>query len=92
MKNACLSIKPEWQEECFGRAALAVLEESRTDIEKALDYCEAAPGELAPNCFRFLAERTSYFMDEGGMPAFCAALTARGGTCDVGPYTQQGRN
>lgn len=88
MSKACLTIKPEWQEECFGRAALAVLEESRVDIEKALDYCEAAPGELVPSCFRFLAERTAYFMDEGGRPAFCASLEARGGTCDVSPYTQ----
>jgi hypothetical protein len=92
MRKACLSIKPEWQEECFGRAALAVLEESRSDIEKALDYCEAAPGGLASSCFTFLAERTQYFLDEAGKPAFCTALEARGGTCVIEPYSQRGQN
>ncbi|NBV77732.1 hypothetical protein EBR66_06230 [bacterium] len=91
--EGCKNMPASWRSECFGRSALAVIEEMRTDSEPAFAVCMRAEGATRSDCFAFLAERAPYvFSTERERTEFCTAISRYGASCEGPGYTQkQGR-
>ncbi len=71
--RACGGVAEDRKDECYGRVALAYLEEDRGDGESAIAFCTGAYTEGRDSCVQFLAERAAFVFgkDEVLLWKFC---------------------
>ncbi|OGG79636.1 hypothetical protein A3A39_02315 [Candidatus Kaiserbacteria bacterium RIFCSPLOWO2_01_FULL_54_13] len=74
--EACGNAPEEWREACYGRVALAVIEEDALSGRAAVSMCKSTPEEYRMGCMEFIARRADFvFGDRAGRAQFCAALS-----------------
>ncbi|MFZ2886839.1 MAG: hypothetical protein WA021_03400 [Minisyncoccia bacterium] len=75
---ACSAITSRYQELCFTTVAQALLEEDRTQGEKAVAFCVRAPTHIKTQCIATLAERARWIFPENSSDRtrLCEAMPA----------------
>lgn len=73
---ACEAVPEVRRVECYGRVALAFLEENRMEPGDGIGFCSRAPGEYARACLDFIAERALFIFGANriALERFCRAL------------------
>ncbi len=87
-RAACMRLG-DWSQECFGRVALAYIEEDREDQEGALSFCLNSPNSFKEQCLSFLFSLTDFvYQRASDRDRLCSTLERLSGGDCTKYYTQ----